>query len=832
VRDAAGNDATLTLPAAAIFSGEHAIVVDTTAPSYTFNAPTADTYYKNGQTVTVNVTITETGSGITNGANCTPAISGTTSVTGSVLYNATSGECYGVLTIVNGGIDGNKQLTLTVADLAGNSQASSNLQIKIDNTAPSGGAVTYTDGYYTTASVAVTYTNGTDTGSGMNLSSGQLQRKEASLANGTCGSFGSFATIANDSDGSYTDTSVVTNNCYMYQYVITDNAGNTATPYASANVAKVDATAPTVLAVDSDGLTFNTATVSPRTVTVTFSENISNTPTIAVSSSAQSVNDCTDSDSTTFCFTYIIPSATASSMTVQISAAQDLATNTMVADNTHTFDVDTVLPTVTASSPQGTTTMSSPVTINVTTDIAANCRYDFQDRSYATMAYNFSTGQGTTAHTSSVALTTQGLNNIYVTCASLNGSAMSSSVRLYTTLDSVAPTYGLSSVSSSGGMSSGGVVYAKSADTVTVQFTASEAITGTPTVTIGGAAMTWSSYNGSTFTYTRALNGSETTTAIIAISGGTDATGTTATSYNDSGANAEFDFTAPSLSSAVPTTTQTSRTFTVSVDAGEAGITCKYSTNNVAFASMDGTLADMTGGAYQATASVPSDGSYTVYFACRDLAGNLGTANTSAFSVATSTPTITGVSPSGVHTSSLVTLSANTSAAASCQYNTTAFSWGNGTAMTGSSTTHTASLGNLSDATYTYYVLCRDTANNTMSNALAVTFQVNTAANFNYTQQLNLGWNNMPLPRIVLENLSSFSDGNYSVVNVLETNGGIGGSYDYLYYRNGTACSAQNGSCWLSYDPASSVNSLSVFNDWDNLPYWIHMNASDRLELQ
>jgi hypothetical protein len=329
----------------------------------------------------------------------------------------------------------------------------------------------------------------------------------------------------------------------------TGNDANTTLPdpaiFQGQHAIVVDTTVPTVSAVDSDGQAFNTGTASPHTITVTFSENMSVGPTISIISPSQTivpvVNNCGDALSTTFCFAYTIPSATADTMTLNISGAQDMATNPMAANSSHTFDVDTIVPAVTASSPQGTTTASSPVLINVTTSIAANCRYDFQDRSYATMAYNFSTGQNTTAHSSNVTLTTQGLNNIYVTCAGLNGSAMVSSVRLYTTYD--------------------------------------------------------------------------------------------------------------------------------------------------------------------------------------------------------------------------------------------------------------------------------------------------TTSNFNYTQTLNLGWNNMWLPRVVLQNLSSLG-GNYSVVNVLNTNGGIGGNYSYLYYRNGTSCSAQNGSCWLSYDPSSAVNSLTVFNDWDNLPYWIHMNASDRLELQ
>ena len=115
-----------------------------------------------------------------------------------------------------------------------------------DATPPTGGSVSYTDGYYNTASVPVTYTLGTDSESGMNNASGKIQRASATLAlDYTCGAFGSSSDLATEFGGSYTDTSVVSGNCYQYQYLISDNAGNTAT-YTSTNVAKVDTIAPVI----------------------------------------------------------------------------------------------------------------------------------------------------------------------------------------------------------------------------------------------------------------------------------------------------------------------------------------------------------------------------------------------------------------------------------------------------------------------------------------------------------------------------------------------------------------------------------------------------------
>ncbi|MCL5003734.1 MAG: chitobiase/beta-hexosaminidase C-terminal domain-containing protein [Patescibacteria group bacterium] len=130
-----------------------------------------------------------------------------------------------------------------------------------DTTAPTGGSITYTDGYYTSASVALTVNDGTDAGSGINTASRIMQRKSAALAAGTCGSFGSFSTIApSGSYPNFTDNSVISGNCYQYQYQVSDNAPtpNQAT-YTSSNVAKIDTVAPTtpVLTSPADGAITN-----------------------------------------------------------------------------------------------------------------------------------------------------------------------------------------------------------------------------------------------------------------------------------------------------------------------------------------------------------------------------------------------------------------------------------------------------------------------------------------------------------------------------------------------------------------------------------------------
>lgn len=127
-----------------------------------------------------------------------------------------------------------------------------------------------------------------------------------------------------------------------------DTAGNSST---ASFAYIIDTTAPTATSVDSDGQTYNSYTSSPQTIKATFSEDIVNTPTISVNGSGQTVTNCGDGNATTFCFNYTIPSSIDSTTeTIDISGAQDAAGNTMITNNSHTFIVDTKVPTLTSVS--------------------------------------------------------------------------------------------------------------------------------------------------------------------------------------------------------------------------------------------------------------------------------------------------------------------------------------------------------------------------------------------------------------------------------------------------------------------------------------------------
>jgi hypothetical protein len=238
VADNVGNLATYTSPD---------IKVDTTAPaaptlgfSSMTNASASGSavYYMPGAAsggFTVSGTAGDVFSGITSYALPTLP-SGWSSTPGSL-----GAEVYSYSAANPTAPSGNQNVTAT--NHAGLTSSATAFTVVGDSTAPSGGTVAYTNGYDTSASVSVSFTAGTDGGSGVNAGSGLLQRASATLAAGACGSYGAFATIASNPTSPDVDTSGTTGNCYEYRYLISDAVGNRAT-YTSASVVELDTQAP------------------------------------------------------------------------------------------------------------------------------------------------------------------------------------------------------------------------------------------------------------------------------------------------------------------------------------------------------------------------------------------------------------------------------------------------------------------------------------------------------------------------------------------------------------------------------------------------------------
>ncbi|MBI2058379.1 MAG: fibronectin type III domain-containing protein [Nitrospirae bacterium] len=138
--------------------------------------------------------------------------------------------------------------TMTVYDKAANSTTCT-FTYTYDNTAPSGGSVSYSNTFTSSTSASVSFVNPTDGGSGV---AGRLvQRRSGTLSAGSCSGYGSWSTISTDPGSSPVSDTGLTTGCYQYRYVVTDNVNNSVTyctdgtGCASLNEYKVDTTAPT-----------------------------------------------------------------------------------------------------------------------------------------------------------------------------------------------------------------------------------------------------------------------------------------------------------------------------------------------------------------------------------------------------------------------------------------------------------------------------------------------------------------------------------------------------------------------------------------------------------
>jgi chitobiase/beta-hexosaminidase-like protein len=125
------------------------------------------------------------------------------------------------------------------------------ITISADSAAPTGQAVALSGGPWYTSSVALTVTPGTDAGSGVDASRSVVERASATLTNGACGTFGTFAAVTLSGGA---DTNTASGNCYRYQAKATDNVGNASTASAASADAKVDKTAPTTPSLLFTGL--------------------------------------------------------------------------------------------------------------------------------------------------------------------------------------------------------------------------------------------------------------------------------------------------------------------------------------------------------------------------------------------------------------------------------------------------------------------------------------------------------------------------------------------------------------------------------------------------
>ena len=117
------------------------------------------------------------------------------------------------------------------------------ITITNDTTAPTRPSIALTlpPAWYTAPSVALTPTDGTDAGSGLDATSRIYKRDEATMTNGACNVFpGTWATVVSNPDAT-----VQNGKCYRYELLESDRVGNQSAASVASATAKVDLQPPT-----------------------------------------------------------------------------------------------------------------------------------------------------------------------------------------------------------------------------------------------------------------------------------------------------------------------------------------------------------------------------------------------------------------------------------------------------------------------------------------------------------------------------------------------------------------------------------------------------------
>jgi hypothetical protein len=119
-------------------------------------------------------------------------------------------------------------VTVTGRDVAGNTRTLS-VPTRVDDTGPTGGAISYPDGFTPSLIVGVTVQPVTDAGTGTTNGGGRWLEKSTATMNGSaCGDFGPFQTVLlNPAIAPWVqDVPVTSGACHRFRYRTTDNVGN------------------------------------------------------------------------------------------------------------------------------------------------------------------------------------------------------------------------------------------------------------------------------------------------------------------------------------------------------------------------------------------------------------------------------------------------------------------------------------------------------------------------------------------------------------------------------------------------------------------------------
>jgi hypothetical protein len=550
--------------------------------------------------------------------------------------------------------------TVTGADVAENT-TSSGLTFTNDVTGPTGGSVTYANSNSTSTSASIGFTAGSDAGSGLNAAGAVLQRENAPYTGGVCGSYGGFSNVTPSASTSPYADSGLSDGCYKYQYVVSDNVGNP-TAYTSANVVQVDTTkpvvpAPTVAANIKNGAVIVDAVTDAGSGVGTVSYFYC-AGTAPCTTGGTSIG----SSSTGPSYSVIWNSQPADGNYQVYATATDAVGNTQTSSTSSSTKVDNTAPTVTVNQAAGqadptnavpmnwTVTFSEPVTGFTSSSVT---------RSGTTGGTIAVTGSGASYNIAISGTPAQGATTFTVAAGQAtdpagNGNTASTSTDNSITYDTVAPTVTVNQASGQ----------ADPTGTVPMNWTVSftESVTGfsSASLTRGGTTGGTVTVTGSGASYNIALAGTPTqgaTTFSIAANQASDAAGNGNTASTSSDNSITYDTVAPTV------TVQQAAGQTDPTNAVPMNWTVTFNESVTGFSSASLTRGGTSGGTVTVTGSgasynialtgTPTQGATTFTIAANkasDAAGNGNTASTStdnSITYDTVAPTATDVQLSG-----------------------------------------------------------------------------------------------------------------------------------------------------------------------------------------
>jgi hypothetical protein len=498
-----------------------------------------------------------------------------------------------------------------------------------------------------------------------------------------------------------------------------DDVGNESS-FSATDSFVVDTTPPIITGV-SPSATQNNTTV---TVTVVTNENAGVRWSTSNVGYAAMTNQFTSGEGTTIHSTTV--TAATGSNTFYVSASDTLG-NQMATAVAITFYVDVTIPdtappNIIFAGPGGILTTGS-VILTVTTGENARVRWSTSNVGYASMSNQFTTGENTTAHSTTV-IASEGDNTFYVSAEDTSANKMTTAVAISFAVDTTPPAVPVLTAYVPDPTNNRRPALdwndVAGASRYSIQISTSSLFA---TFLVNDATLTVSSYipssdlpEGTIYWRVSSIDGV-----------GNESSFSAADSFT-------IDATPPALPTLTAYTPDPTSNRKPTLDWNDVSGASKYRiqvSTGASFSTLLVNDATLTVSGYTPSSDLPEGTVYWRASSIDDVGNESSFPTADSFIVDVTPPSITGVGPSATQSNTTVTLIVITNENANVRWSTSnvgyaamANQFTNGEGTTSHSTSVTATNG----VSNTFYVNASDTLGNQMTTAVAITFYVDTSA--------------------------------------------------------------------------------------------------------